>query len=290
MPHVKNDVPVSGWQKDSFGFEGKLDPLSKHWLVALYLAGCHPAGQPMPHAENDVPLVLGWQKDVLGFEGKVNRLSKHWLVALYLAACHPPGQPMPHAENDVPLVSGWHSVWLLREPKQPPHAEPQLYASACCPPGQLSPHTESSDSAVPTAEGSSVSRAPSTVVSPRQPTVIHPIVATDSVAQRKFIFFITSDLSPWSDAPCDPVIGRSPLPDPVLALTSGQGLQERAAGLPSLIDGGFDWVDVRDVVSGDHRNISSKKASDELGYVSRPTYETVADTFAWFRAAKIIGR
>lgn len=135
--------------------------------------------------------------------------------------------------------------------------------------------------------------------------------------------------------------------------------------LPSLIDGGFDWVDVRDVVSGamaaeargrkgeryllsgkwrsvrdlagiveevtgrraprfvcpmwvaraaapfaeafaavvggeprftsaalhalrNHRNISSKKASDELGYAARPTRDTVADTFAWFREAKVI--
>lgn len=135
--------------------------------------------------------------------------------------------------------------------------------------------------------------------------------------------------------------------------------------LPSLIDGGFDWVDVRDVVSGamaaeargrkgeryllsgrwlsvrdlaglveevtgkraprlvcpmwvaraaapfaeafaaalgkqplftsaalhalrNHRHISSKKAGDELGYSSRPTRDTVTDTLAWFREAKVI--
>jgi dihydroflavonol-4-reductase len=135
--------------------------------------------------------------------------------------------------------------------------------------------------------------------------------------------------------------------------------------LPSLVNGGFNWVDVRDVVAGalaaeargrkgeryllagawrsipeiakmvheetgrapplfvcpmwlarsaapfaeiyakamkrpplftsaalhalrNHRHISHKKASDELGYAPRPTRETITDTFAWFREAKVI--
>lgn len=135
--------------------------------------------------------------------------------------------------------------------------------------------------------------------------------------------------------------------------------------LPSLVNGGFNWVDVRDVVAGalaaeargrkgeryllaghwvavpelakmvhevtgkrppffvcpmwlarsaapfaemyakaltrqplftsaalhalrNHRHISHKKATDELGYSPRPTRETIADTFAWFREAKVI--
>jgi dihydroflavonol-4-reductase len=37
-----------------------------------------------------------------------------------------------------------------------------------------------------------------------------------------------------------------------------------------------------------HRYISHQKASDELGYSPRPTRETIADTFAWFREAKVI--
>lgn len=37
-----------------------------------------------------------------------------------------------------------------------------------------------------------------------------------------------------------------------------------------------------------HRRISNRKAQEELGYRARPTKETVADTFDWFRAAKVI--
>ena len=37
-----------------------------------------------------------------------------------------------------------------------------------------------------------------------------------------------------------------------------------------------------------HRHISHKKATEELGYAPRPTPETIADTFAWFREAKVI--
>jgi dihydroflavonol-4-reductase len=37
-----------------------------------------------------------------------------------------------------------------------------------------------------------------------------------------------------------------------------------------------------------HRQISSQKAQEELGYRARPTRETVADTFDWFREAKVI--
>jgi dihydroflavonol-4-reductase len=37
-----------------------------------------------------------------------------------------------------------------------------------------------------------------------------------------------------------------------------------------------------------HREISHKKATDELGYAPRPTRETIADTFEWFRDAKVI--
>ena len=37
-----------------------------------------------------------------------------------------------------------------------------------------------------------------------------------------------------------------------------------------------------------HRHISSAKAEAELGYTSRPTEETLRDTFAWFRARGVL--
>lgn len=61
-----------------------------------------------------------------------------------------------------------------------------------------------------------------------------------------------------------------------------------------LVDGGYNWVDVRDVVRGapfapealvtlqSHCLICRKKAEEELGYSPRPLKQSIEETIRWY--------